>query len=108
MMSNFFLFPISSQSRVGISHIHGHRGFHGGPKTTRDTPRVATFCFVCLLMLVCSPAVKISLYKAVITSFLPYLSLDCPQCTSTALVAPIGPKTTGDTPKVAAFCGLLL
>ena len=65
MMNNFFLFPISSQSRVGISQIHGHRRFHGGPKTTRDTPRVAMFCFVCLLMLVCGPPIKISLRIAV-------------------------------------------
>ena len=50
MQSGFLLFPISSQSRMSISHTHGHRGPHGGPKMIRYTPRVAVFCFVLLLM----------------------------------------------------------
>ena len=52
MQSGFLLFPISSQSRMSISHTHGHRGPHGGPKTTRDIPKVPAFCFVRLTMLV--------------------------------------------------------
>ena len=55
----FFLFPISTQSRMDILHTHSHRGPHG-PKTIIDTPTVAVFCFVILLMLVCNAVIKIS------------------------------------------------
>ena len=61
LMWNGFLFsPTSSKSGLGISHTHGHRGPHGGPKTIRDTPKVAAFCFVRLMMLAYDPPIRLS------------------------------------------------
>ena len=59
MLSGFLHFPTTSHSRMTILHTHGHRSPHSSPKTTRDTPRVAVFCFVSLLVLVCVPPMKI-------------------------------------------------
>ena len=93
MWSGFLLLPTSCQSWMGSSHTHGCRGHHSIPKMTRDTPKVATFCFVSLLVLVCNPPMKISLCRAVFCSFLPHLSLGWASCTPMAIRAPtVAPK----------------
>ena len=76
MHSGFLFLPTSHKSRMGILYAHGHRGPHGGPKTTRDTSKVAAFCFVCLMMLVCNSPKIISSYRTVCGSQLLYLSLE--------------------------------
>ena len=73
MLRSFLLFLTSSQLWMGILHTQSDRGLHSGPKTTRDTPKVARFCFVCLLMLGCDPPIEILLLTAVLCSFLPHL-----------------------------------
>ena len=61
---------------------------HGGPKITRGTPKIATICFVCLLMLVYNPPTKITLCRSVFCSYLPHLSLGWEYCTPMAIGAP--------------------
>ena len=61
---------------------------YSGPKTTRDTPKVAVFCFFRLLMLVCDPPIEISLCRAVFCSSLPHLCLRWAYRTPTAIEDP--------------------
>ena len=109
MLSGFLLFSISSHSRMGILHTQGHRSPHSSPKTTRYTPKIAAFCFVRILMLVFDPPIKISICRAFILLF--------PTSSQSRMVIlhthglrgrhrgpHSGPKTTRNTPKVAAFC----
>ena len=99
------LFPTSSQSWMGILHTHSRRGPHGGPKITRDTPKIAAICFVFLLMLVYNPPTKISSCRAVFCYTLPHLSLGWAYRTTYGhWGSQSGPQMTRDTPKVAAFC----
>ena len=89
LRKTFFCFlPTSTKSRMGILHTYGHRGPHGGPKPTRDTPCVAAFCFVCRTMLVGDPPIKISLYRLFFVSYPPPLSLGWAYCMPTAIGAP--------------------
>ena len=111
MCDGFLFSSTSSESRMGISHTHGHRGPHSGPKTTRDTPKVTAFCIVRLMMLAYDPPIRISSCVTVFCSHPPHLSLGWAYCTPTAIGAPKGHrgphggrKTTRDTAKVAAFC----
>ena len=82
----FLLWPNSSKS--SMSPIHGHGGPHRGPKTTRDTPKVAAFCFVRLIMLVWVTPIYISLCRMFFWSDLPHLSLGWAYRPSAALGAP--------------------
>ena len=88
MLSGFLLFPISPHSRIAILHTHGYRSPHSSPKTTRYTPKIATFCFVRILTLVFDPPIKISFCRAVLCSFLPHLSLGWAYCIPMAIGAP--------------------
>ena len=74
---------------------------NGGPKTTRDTPKVAAICFVHLTMLACDLPIKISLCTAFFCSFPPLHSLGRAYRTPTAIGAPTAIR---DSPKVAAIC----
>ena len=84
----YLLITTSSKSRLDILHAHGHRGPHGSPKTTRDTPKVAAFCFVCLMILVYDSLMRISSCKTVFCFYPPHLSLGWINCTPTAIGAP--------------------
>ena len=89
---------------MGILHTHSRRGPHGGPKITRDTPKIASICFVCLLMLVYNPPTKISSCRAVFCYTLPHLSLGWAYRTTYGhWGSQSGPQMTRDTPKVTAF-----
>ena len=77
----------SSESRIGISHTHGHRGPLSGPKTTRDTHKVAAFCFVRLMMLAYDPPIRISSCATVFCSHPPHISLGWAYCTPMAIGA---------------------
>ena len=87
MQKVFLVWHTSSKSRMSISRIRGHGGPHRGPKTTRDTPKVAAFCFVRLIMLVWVPLIYISLCRKFFWSDLPHLSLGWANRASTAIGA---------------------
>ena len=93
---------------MGITHTHGHRGPYSSPKPTRDTPKVAAFCFVSLFVLACDPPIKIFVYRPAF--FLIPIStqsrMDILHTHSHR--GPHGPKTIIDTPKVAVFCFVIL
>ena len=73
---------------MSISRLRGHGGPHRGPKTTRDTPKVAAFCFVRLIMLVWVPLIYIFLCRMFFWSDLPHLSLGWAYRASAAMGAP--------------------
>ena len=69
---SYWTFSCSHQSHLSLGWAYrtptAIGGPHGGPKMTRDTSKVAVFCFVCLMMLVCNSPKIISSYRTVFCS----------------------------------------
>ena len=90
---------------MGRLHTHGHRGPHSNPKPTRDTPKVAAFCFVSLFVLACDPPIKIFVCRPDFFLFPTSTQSRMDILHTHSHRGPHrSPKTTIDTPKNAVFC----